>query len=325
MKCKKTLFILVLIVCVLIVGCTKSEETKTQSAGNQQNDIGATQSEENTAEETETEPQTEADKYEPYTWEWLAERESRFLDLDDDEVNQLVNFCEWLKEQEEYQEYFHNEDEYWDSEGNFVYPDDVDTIYDSEWVWGGVWQANATIAAATMPQKVMDELSTDKLLEIANSEKAVASAAVEGRWDEEYTINVVYRSAAYREFLKRDDYPQAVYEYYVSIEPEEYFGTEFDVMGMMPKKAAIVSVTEVTIVTDKVFEALDEQQRLDIIAKKEEIREYLYEINPDYNFVEWDWYSTEDLNVHYFPTTFDTVIAAGVSPEWTAYVQALEI
>ena len=246
-----------------------------------------------------------------------------YSDYTEESIFKFTNCSEWLKTQDEYKEYFHEASEYWDDDGNFVYPGK--TADDPEFHPG--MRFIKYVADATMPQEVMDKLDTRKLLEIANNEKCVVSAADEGCWDVGY-INVISVSAAYREFLKRDDYPQAIYEFYVSINPEEYIGkmslgsesTDEDIHVIA--RYNIVSISEVTLATDKVYDALDDSQRDAVIDKKNEIEQYMNEM--DYysrGLVAWDWYYDVDGKMVLTNTAFDTVIGAGVSSKWSAYIK----
>ena len=309
MKLNRIIPELALVMGLLAAGCTRSAGTQ----------AGADSA------DAETQPETAA--YEPYTWEWLAERYPiPYADYTEEEIFKVTNLCGWLKTQEEYSEYFHEASEYWDEEGNFTYPgstaEDPDFIPES--------CHNNYIADATMPQEVMDKLSTRELLDIANNERAVVRAATRACWDVGY-LDVLSVSASYREFLKRDDYPQVIYEFYTSIEPEEYVGTDKynPEMGNIKElykveiKDSIISVSEVTLVTDRVFDALDDSQRRKVIAKNEEIKEYMDEIGYSMIFTAWKWYEPDGA-LKYEDSTFDVVIGDGVSPKWSAYVQQLE-
>ena len=119
---------------------------------------------------------------------------------------------------------------------------------------------------------------------------------------------------------------------FTSIEPEEYIGIEEFIRepGYTKErykaqiKVSIICVTEVTLVTDRVFDALDDSQRIEVIAKNQEIKEYLDEIDYDYSIMAWDWYKVDGV-LTYVDSTFDAVIGAGVSSKWSTYVKELEV
>ena len=197
MKLNRIIPVLALVIGLLVEGCTKSAETQVETD----------------TLDIVTETQQETVAYEPYTWEWLAERSPyTFADQPEEELFKMTNLNGWLKTQEKYSEYFHEASEYWDEDGNFTYPGS--TAEDPDFIPS--MSPMKDIADATMPQEVMDKLGTRELLDIANNEKAVVQAATEGCWDESYVICVLGRSATYRELLKRDDYPQVVYEFYIN-------------------------------------------------------------------------------------------------------------
>ena len=112
------------------------------------------------------------DGVKPYTMDWLKKADPDYVKNHDYELEELFDSATYiLDNSEEFKEYMHTEDEYYDSNGNFKYPGK--DMNDKDWK-RGIDYGTYIRADAIMPQSVMDKLSTEELLEIANNEKIIA-------------------------------------------------------------------------------------------------------------------------------------------------------
>ena len=270
-----------------------------------------------------TEPDTS--EYDVYTADWLMEMSpAMYGDYTEEDILCSFRTHEWVRSQEEYQEYIHDPSEYWDEDGNFVNP--APTAYDEGWICGAMHIYMDVVAASSIPQEVLDKLDTAQLLDIANNERVIPNACALGGISRQRTVlymDAIAKSSTYSEFLERPDYAKVLYDYYAGIDPEDYIGDD----GISPiqsgtsfKKVCTIAFNEMTIVTDKFFDSLNDEQRRNIIDKKNEIIEYVNEHDYDGEFDvgrSWMWMEGKD-------SVFDAMIETGISPKWSAFVQNLE-
>lgn len=304
----------VFILVSLLSGCVKRE---TQQSG----EASAIQETEYIIDTLElpTEYEENTSKYKAYTCEWYLERHPYD---DESHPDLLISFglTDWIQEnKDEFEEYLHDASEYWDEDGNFVYPSK--DAFETGWIRHDI--INDTDAAdAIIPQEVMDKLDTAKLLEIANNEKIITTQPMmnNAAFDLGYMWGLG-ASAAYSEFLSRDDYPQVLYDYYISIEPEEYIGNDFEppapYNSITNIRVGAIMFNETTLVTDDVFDALSDEQKRNILAKKDEISKYIQD-NADISYSSLMCWA---VNSESGFSTFDAMINNGISPKWRAFVK----
>lgn len=121
-------------------------------------------------------------------------------------------------------------------------------------------------------------------------------------------------SRTYQEFLKRDDYPEVLCGYYLSIDPAAYIGNAFHESGSdTDSRICAIWFNEVTIVTDEVYEALNDEQRQAVLDKHKEIARYLEDNCKEEYSTTWTYRSDSPYSV------FDSMLDNGVSPEWCKF------
>lgn len=253
------------------------------------------------------------DGVKPYTMDWLKKADPDYVKNHDYELEELFDSAAYiLDNSDEFKEYLHTEDEYYDSNGNFKYPGK--DMHDKDWK-RGIDYGTYIRADAIMPQSVMDKLSTKELLEIANNEKIIASMAMRSNnlYYIEY-MDALGGSRTYQEFLKRDDYPEVLCGYYLSIDPAAYIGDAFHESGSdTDSRICAIWFNEVTIVTDEVYEALNDEQRQAVLDKHEEIARYLEDNCKEEYSTTWTYRSVSPYSV------FGSMLDNGVSPEWCKF------
>lgn len=273
-----------------------------------------------------TEPDTS--EYDVYTADWFLETyyPSRAASYTEEDIFSRFKTHEWVRTLEEYQEFIHDPSEYWDEDGNFVNP--APTAYDEGWMCGAMHIHMDVVAASSIPQEVLDKLDTSQLLDIANNERVIVNACAMGGQDVmriEMYMDAIAKSSTYSEFLERPDYAKVLYDYYTGIDPEDYIG-DVDISNRLYaasfRKICTIAFNEMTIVTDKFFDSLNDEQRHNIVDKKNEIVSYIIEHDYDGEFDDLCKGYAIWIDENY--SVFDAMIETGISPKWSAFVQNLE-
>lgn len=256
-----------------------------------------------------------------YGREWILEHDSFARRMTEDDFNWFYFYADYALKGEEVSAYFHKPEEYRADNGSFINPST--NAMNPEWECNALVKAEE-VADAVIPKEIMDEMSTMELLKTAVVEKAIVVQPFMGMYYEPYYINGLSRSSTYREFLSRDDYAQTLYEFYMSIDPEEYIGNDFrenrDDMQLYSKtfiKMCGIQFIEVTMATDEFYDSLTDVGRKNIVKKSREIDKYLADnAHCDIYQVMWSAYSESGYSA------FESVVSEyDVTPKWKMYLE----
>lgn len=256
-----------------------------------------------------------------YGKEWILEHESNASDLTEDEFNVMYYYADYALDRKQFEAYFHKPEEYRDKNGNFVNPSS--NAMSSDWKNIGAVSAEE-VADEIIPKEIMDKMTTMELLQTAILEKSIVIQPDAGMYYEPYYLEGLSRSSTYREFLSRDDYAQTLYEFYMSIDPEEYIGTDFrkQAADMRSNSKSFVKISgiqfiEVTMATDEFYESLTKAGRQNIIKKSQEISGYISENDVCNTCASmWSCYSKSGYNA------FEaTVKKYDVTPKWKSFME----
>lgn len=121
-----------------------------------------------------------------------------------------------------------------------------------------------------MPESVAEKISSHELLEFCMSHQAVADFTLFNTWQEGFD-NVINVVNGFDYLFEKEDFAQSVYDEYMSREVSD----EKNGVSAMGKDA----ILEIILAQDVVYSGLTDEQRENVIAKTDEMKEYRTENN----------------------------------------------
>ncbi len=125
-------------------------------------------------------------------------------------------------------------------------------------------------AAMLMPESVAEKISSHELLEFCMSHQAVADFTLFNTWQEGFD-NVINVVNGFDYLFEKEDFAQSVYDEYMSREVSD----EKNGVSAIGKDA----ILEIILAQDVVYSGLTDEQRENVIAKTDEMKEYRTENN----------------------------------------------